>query len=202
MPVGSCTTTTTQSFLSLQVRSGSGAINLAALTRPSYEAVRKRLLEGGLIDPGLMRKILEGWGKKYTNGHAICLHYPEQLFPAQLSSESHPRIFTPHTIGTVRLRFRTPYSGCVLLRFERSTMPENAGTRTVVLRVLKTLEPVKAVIPAHNMRIPEPKEPGRLAPNAPRPRPCWLVLVALTPQHTRGPPSSVRVVAFSFAAVL
>ncbi|GLB38718.1 hypothetical protein LshimejAT787_0505830 [Lyophyllum shimeji] len=134
------------------------AINLAVLTRPCYEAVRKRLLEDGLIEPGLMRNILEGWGRKYTNGHGICLHYLEQPFPAQLSPELYLRIFTPHAIGTVRRRLRSPYPGGVLLRFERSTLPEHAGTRTVVLRVLKIFEPLKAVIPGHDMRIPEPKE--------------------------------------------
>jgi len=56
-----------------------------------------------------------------------------------------------------------PYTGSALARFERSTLPEREGTRTVVLRLLKIITPVKCVIPLYDGFICCPKE-GELYP--------------------------------------
>ena len=48
--------------------------------------------------------------------------------------------------------------GSVLARFERSTLPEHAGTRTIVLRFLKIITPVKCVMPHYDNYIAFPKE--------------------------------------------
>jgi hypothetical protein len=45
-----------------------------------------------------------------------------------------------------------------LARFERSTLPDHNGTRTVVLRFLKILTPVKCVIPLYDGNIVQPME--------------------------------------------
>jgi hypothetical protein len=45
-----------------------------------------------------------------------------------------------------------------LVRFERSTLPKHKGTRTVVLRFLKIITPVKCVIPHYGGHIMPPKE--------------------------------------------
>ena len=45
-----------------------------------------------------------------------------------------------------------------MVRFERSTLPEHEGTRTVVLRFLKIMTPVKCVIPLYDGYIVPPKE--------------------------------------------
>ena len=45
-----------------------------------------------------------------------------------------------------------------MARFERSTLPEHEGTRTVVLRFLKIITPVKCVIPNYDNCIVQPKE--------------------------------------------
>ena len=37
-----------------------------------------------------------------------------------------------------------------MARFERSTLPEHKGTRTIVLRFLKIITPVKCVIPLYD----------------------------------------------------
>jgi hypothetical protein len=50
------------------------------------------------------------------------------------------------------------YVGSALVRFERSTLPEHNGTRTVVLRYVKIITPVKCVIPFYDGRIGQPKE--------------------------------------------
>ena len=48
--------------------------------------------------------------------------------------------------------------GSALARFERSTLPEHKGTRTVVIRFLKMLTSVKRVIPLYDGLIVQPKE--------------------------------------------
>ena len=50
------------------------------------------------------------------------------------------------------------FLGSSLARFERSTLPDHKGTRTVVLRLLKIITPVKCVIPLYNGYIPYPRE--------------------------------------------
>ena len=48
--------------------------------------------------------------------------------------------------------------GSALARFERSTLPEHEGTRTVVLRILKIITSVKCTIPLYDGNIAQPKE--------------------------------------------
>ena len=50
------------------------------------------------------------------------------------------------------------FVGSALARFERSTLPDHEGTRTVVLRFLKIITPVKCVIPLYDGYIVPPKE--------------------------------------------
>ena len=50
------------------------------------------------------------------------------------------------------------FVGSALVRFERSTLPDHKGTRTVVLRFLKIITPVKCVIPRYDGYIAPPKE--------------------------------------------
>jgi len=58
-----------------------------------------------------------------------------------------------------RLGIRThPYTGRALARFERSTLPHHEGTRTLVLRYLKIITPVKCVIPHNDGYIIQPEE--------------------------------------------
>ena len=45
-----------------------------------------------------------------------------------------------------------------MARFERSTLPEHKGTRTVVLRFLKIIIPVKYVKPYYDELVCFPKE--------------------------------------------
>jgi hypothetical protein len=42
------------------------------------------------------------------------------------------------------------FVGSALVRFERSTLPNHKGTRTVVLRFLKIITPVKCVVPHYD----------------------------------------------------
>ena len=48
--------------------------------------------------------------------------------------------------------------GSALARFERSTLPDHEGTRTLVLRILKIITSFKCVIPNYDRFIVPPKE--------------------------------------------
>ena len=48
------------------------------------------------------------------------------------------------------------FLGTVLARFERSTLPEHDGTRTIVLRILDILSPVQCVIKNYDSHISPP----------------------------------------------
>ena len=48
--------------------------------------------------------------------------------------------------------------GSALVRFERSTLPEHKGTRSLVLRFLKIITPVKCVIPLYDGCVVPPME--------------------------------------------
>ena len=50
------------------------------------------------------------------------------------------------------------FVGSALARFERSTFPEHVGTRTIVLRFLKIITPVKCVMPLDDGYLCCPKE--------------------------------------------
>ena len=54
--------------------------------------------------------------------------------------------------------YNNKFVGCVLARFERSTLPEHKGTRTVVLRFLKIITPVKCLIPLYDGYVVPPRE--------------------------------------------
>ena len=50
------------------------------------------------------------------------------------------------------------FVGNALVRFERSTFPDHKGTRTVVLRFLKIITPLKFVIPHYDGNVVQPEE--------------------------------------------
>jgi hypothetical protein len=50
------------------------------------------------------------------------------------------------------------FVGSALARFELSTLPDHEGTRTIVLRFLKIITPVKCVIPHYDGYVYCPKE--------------------------------------------
>ncbi|KAJ7235096.1 hypothetical protein B0H12DRAFT_1076182 [Mycena haematopus] len=51
-----------------------------------------------------------------------------------------------------------PYTGSALAQFELSTLPEHAGSDTVVMRIVKMLTPPTCVVPGYDNYIPAPVE--------------------------------------------
>ena len=64
-------------------------------------------------------------------------------------------------------------SGLALARFELSTLPDHSGDRTVVIRILKFVEPVTCTIQNYDGRMPFPKE-GELFHHRQRPFTCRI----------------------------
>ncbi|KAG6899510.1 hypothetical protein C0993_009591 [Termitomyces sp. T159_Od127] len=134
------------------------------------------LVREGLADAAL----IDSMSGKVFRGHKRPLHYLEQPFVLDLQCNNFMfKIFDGTTISAVRFEwpFRdsrarvmaNPYSGHVLLRLERSTLPEHANSRVIVLRVLKILEGPRVVIPDYDMRVPMPEE-GKLLQSVSRDR--------------------------------
>ena len=59
------------------------------------------------------------------------------------------------------------FLGSALARFERSTLEKHKGTRTVVLRFLEIITPVKCVMPLYDGHIMRPKK-GELYRRSPQ----------------------------------
>ncbi|KAF8074044.1 hypothetical protein FPV67DRAFT_1375945, partial [Lyophyllum atratum] len=146
------------------------AIDLLMLKQPFYEPFLTQLIRDGLVDPEFMRGVREGWkGHCRSSIDGPSVHYLEQPFKLDVALSDTVRMYTPHAIGLgylADLLFRErrkngggrPYSGRILVRFERSTEPEHAGTRSLVIRVLKILEPIQPVTPGYDMYLPVPEE--------------------------------------------
>ncbi|KAF8074031.1 hypothetical protein FPV67DRAFT_1480389 [Lyophyllum atratum] len=156
------------------VHGGLWAISLLTMTKAYYEPFRILLLEDGLFDSDLMRVIQAGIPQNNSHLRGTYVHYLEQAFVLDVARAGFHsiRVFTPGKMGLMMVRsmfvdrrkkYRdglVPYSGRILVRFERSTLPQHVGTRSLVLRVLDILEPIKAVIPGYDMHLPVPKEGG------------------------------------------
>ncbi|KAG6832051.1 hypothetical protein H0H92_005473 [Tricholoma furcatifolium] len=97
------------------------------------------------------------WIQKNARNESIArgglqvLHYLEQPFVMDMRYSSiRLGIVTPFGTGrvvlerTVRQRLNGP-NGHLMLRFERSSLPEHANSRVIVIRVLKVLPPVQGV---------------------------------------------------------
>jgi hypothetical protein len=67
--------------------------------------------------------------------------------------------YTNHHL-LILLYYSHEFVGSALARFERSTLPDHNGTRTLVLRFLKIIIPVKCVVPNYDGHLPCPKEGG------------------------------------------
>ncbi|GLB43324.1 hypothetical protein LshimejAT787_1302250 [Lyophyllum shimeji] len=148
------------------------SIDLFQMMEPAYAPMRNMLLREGLCSPSLLYELEKGFTGHRPMNDVQKLYYLEQPFVADLGCWNLTlRVFGPSSISHVSVQrlfmdFRAshqslPYSGRVLLRFERSTLPEHDGTNTLVIRVLKVLEPIKCRIPGYDMRLPIP-EAGKL----------------------------------------
>ena len=136
------------------------ATNLA--TRPLYE----KLIEDGFIPPDLDKAIQSLPKLRFMYSRCQFVHSINDTFILDLSSDwitiasiSESGILPIQLLRQFR-DFRinqNPYTGSVLARFERSTLPQHINTRTVVLRVLQEVTPVECVLPDYDEYIVRPR---------------------------------------------
>ncbi|KAF8816989.1 hypothetical protein BYT27DRAFT_7237721 [Phlegmacium glaucopus] len=146
----------------------------------TYVPLYQKLREEGLV-PDDLDAILSTFSHRYfiyTLGQV--LYTLDDTFTIDLSNDGHyisviteqGKIMMPfrrHFFDNRASRGGTPYTGTVLARFERSTLAIHKDTRTVVLRFLKFITPVKCVMPLYDGYIGRPKE-GELHQRIPFPK--------------------------------
>ncbi|KAF8153880.1 hypothetical protein B0H34DRAFT_661521 [Crassisporium funariophilum] len=136
-----------------------------------YAAVALQLLSEGLVDENLVSDIRK-LPKARLDASTTALYTINDPFHIDLQN-SRQKMFavTRHNLakGSIRYNFTDkrdnvqghPFRGTVVARFERSTFPEHANTRTLVLRILQLLTPVECVVPGYDNYIAQP-EVGKL----------------------------------------
>ncbi|KAF9812235.1 hypothetical protein IEO21_06275 [Rhodonia placenta] len=173
-------------------------LEIATSTR--YRTLANVLLRDQLISQDL----LEHW-KKQTNIRVIHRKTTQFLFGIEdpciinLSDDS----FTPFIwLGEDLFRgprFRTQwwdlrkhmngpaYTGQILCRLERSTLPNHAQRRVVVLRVLEIIEPIRPIVPDYDGYLEPPAE-GALLQRGRKP-----VSIDIDDVHFKGPLNPLQV---------
>ncbi|KAG5638226.1 hypothetical protein H0H81_001227 [Sphagnurus paluster] len=141
------------------------AVSLPRLLDASQAPLKQRLLLDQLVDPDFIATLERSWIKRPTNyDKTPALHHLEDPFYANLDKEIRLRLIAPHCIGiffqiwVFKATVGHCYSGRIQLRFERSSLEEHKGTNTIVLRVLKIVEPIRALHPNSEQYIPIPRE--------------------------------------------
>ncbi|KAG6812893.1 hypothetical protein H0H92_015628 [Tricholoma furcatifolium] len=129
--------------------------SLCQLAGKSHKGLWDWIRQEGLVEDAAAKWALDN--AKYPPEQI--LFYLEQPFVMDLQHRSVSLgIATPHAIGKVMLERLTtirrgsstgpnlwndmPFRGHLLLRFERSSLPEHTNSRFLVLRVLKILQPI------------------------------------------------------------
>ncbi|TFK48075.1 hypothetical protein OE88DRAFT_601140 [Heliocybe sulcata] len=135
-------------------------------TRRKYEVFQRALLEEGLvtqktvdIGPAIVK------GLKNAKGHTIWRFGQSfEVIPQKAvtkfmvpTSSSIERMKLRHLFHPERMKV-APFTGRILVQFERSTLPEHAGTRSVVLRIVQILQYAKSKNQDIGVAVPEPKE--------------------------------------------
>ncbi|KAG6853306.1 hypothetical protein C0991_005315 [Blastosporella zonata] len=150
--------------LFMESRAVPWSLPLTTLVQPNYAPLKSLLLEEGLIDDATIR-IPPNRQQRFS----INLHSLEQPFVIDLQDMAmNFNVVTEQSFSLVHFTqfwserrngvLRNPYSGRLLLRFERSTLLEHSKARILVIRVVKILEPITSVIPDYDMYFPIPQE--------------------------------------------
>ncbi|OBZ74662.1 hypothetical protein A0H81_05058 [Grifola frondosa] len=137
----------------------------AAARDPAVAPPARRARLGGVLE-----RCVELADRPVTS-HGALVHALGQPFPVAFDKQNvHVHLVARDSIfrlglgfpfcdsrSPARQRFQ-PYAGAGLCCFERSTLPQHRGTRTVVFRVVKIVEPVRLRFPEYDGYVSEPRE--------------------------------------------
>ncbi|KAK7028359.1 hypothetical protein R3P38DRAFT_2703968 [Favolaschia claudopus] len=146
-----------------------------SFTTIAYGTGRKVILREHLINEGFFTQAdVDNYCAimpvKKRLDHKITIYRLRQPFPVHFQQGLHLWIagekeIKPWVYGYMftdsRMQYRPhvrPYTGSALAHFERSTLPEHAGSRTVVMRIVKMLSPPICVDASYDGRLPVPTE--------------------------------------------
>ncbi|KAG6878606.1 hypothetical protein C0992_007853 [Termitomyces sp. T32_za158] len=136
-------------------------LNMLQLTRNCYAVLKDQMHRDGYTE---VTQSLSGIPPDMPYFQRV-LCYLEQPFVLDVSQREHSlTALCPNKVTNIRFQAIfydshkdiCPYTGRLVLRFERSTLPVHTKGNFVVLRVLKILDPIKCVYPHYDGRIPEP----------------------------------------------
>ncbi|OBZ75001.1 hypothetical protein A0H81_05069 [Grifola frondosa] len=126
---------------------------LGSASIASYAKLRQMLLRDGLVAQPLLDKCTElgtqegasAWHDSrllHSLGQPFYMEFDQHTYTFWLVGEDglsvHPVVFKYFFKGMFHKQ--SPYSGSALCCFERSTLPQHAGTRTAVLRIVKIVD--------------------------------------------------------------
>ncbi|TFK52874.1 hypothetical protein OE88DRAFT_1656523 [Heliocybe sulcata] len=155
--------------------------------RSNYAPLRAQLLSDKLVTEELLDTALSvsasyGTRTVHPNSESSFIWKFGQIFPVELemtkasvwllgrSRGQRLVLKSPFSLfqrsGTKEV-FYAPFIGKALVQFERSTLPEHEGTRTVVLRISKIVELTKSETSGGVDGVPEPKEGGLVLKRTP-----------------------------------
>ncbi|TFK52878.1 hypothetical protein OE88DRAFT_1792132 [Heliocybe sulcata] len=152
-------------------------ISLFQVARRSiYAAYRAQLLSDKLVTEELLVAALSvsassGTRTVHPNFKSSFTWKFGQTFPVELESSSisvwslgnseGQRLYLRYPFSLLQQNIpptHVPFAGKALVHFERSTLPEHKGTRTVVLRIAKIVQLTKSENASGVDGVPEPKE--------------------------------------------
>ncbi|KAG6856860.1 hypothetical protein H0H87_012677 [Tephrocybe sp. NHM501043] len=141
------------------------SISSLTLSLSSYANARKQLEDDRLISKSLSNNMDTLRGTfKVTKSYPREMYYLEQPFMFDMNwALARFKLVTATEVRPMQLQKlfvdqrEGGKLGRLLLRFERSRLPDDVGTNTAVLRVLKILDPIKLSIPGYDAHIPLPE---------------------------------------------
>jgi len=130
----------------------------------AWIGIRDLLVQDGLLDRGLMTRVLEHAIPLKAHDRQFLYHIDQPLIVHLQRQTLKVHLLTPDFHATILLEdlfspHRSPvYTGVAQVRFELSTLPEHKDLPTLVLRLLKVLSPLQPAVENPESLFPMPKE--------------------------------------------
>ncbi|KAJ7266856.1 hypothetical protein C8J57DRAFT_1068829 [Mycena rebaudengoi] len=143
-------------------------------TREKYSPLRRQLLNDRLVTPDQLSRCHTLFANRIRVHAELILFGLSQPFPVNFSTTLYLTIVGPTALHPIAYSVlshepgRYSFTGTAIARFERSTLPEHAGKRVLLLRIVKIVEPdVRAEYAGRHkdgelFTLPYHSEPGRL----------------------------------------
>ncbi|KAJ6510626.1 hypothetical protein C8R45DRAFT_1088785 [Mycena sanguinolenta] len=136
--------------------------------------LREQLLHEGLVTPADLDKCCAMMQNKQRLDHNRTLYRLAQPFVIHFHTKLHAWVVSGTEVkpwihdmfAEHRAQYTQeclshsiwPYTGSALAQFELSTLPEHAGSDTVVMRIVKILDQPTCIVPGYDSSIPPPVE--------------------------------------------